>query len=54
MTNETILSQTGIPTPVQTGYTFEGWAYDEAGTQPVGVDDLITVDLTVYAVWEVE
>lgn len=41
------------PTPVRTGYTLTGWAYDSAGTEPVGANDNVDVNDTIYAVWEV-
>ena len=46
-----ILDNDNVPTPVYTGYTLQGWAYDAEGTQLVGATDNITADLTVYAVW---
>ena len=49
-----ILDNADKPTPVQTGYTLQGWAYDDAGATMVGADDNITANLTVYAVWEAD
>lgn len=49
--NEVILDYTGLPTPVLTGYTLDGWAYDEAGTEPVGATDTITASDTIYAIF---
>ena len=46
-----ILAYASIPVAVQTGYTLTGWAYDSAGTEPVGALDNITDGLTVYAVF---
>ena len=41
------------PTPVRTGYTLKGWAYNSAGTEPVGANDNVDVNDIIYAVWEV-
>lgn len=49
-----ILDNEDIPTAVRTGYTLEGWAYNETGTQVVGAGDNITANLKVYAIWEAE
>lgn len=39
------------PIPTNPGYYyFDGWYYDLAGTQPIGVD-LLEEDITVYAKW---
>jgi len=46
----TILSY--APTPVRTGFTLTGWAYDEAGTSMVSSETVITVADTLYAIWE--
>ena len=46
-----ILSSPDKPTPVRTGYTLKGWAYDDAGAEMIDANDLITDDLTVYAIW---
>jgi hypothetical protein len=49
-----ILDYASIPAPFQFGSTFTGWAYDSAGTLPVGALDNITDGLTIYAVWELD
>ena len=41
------------PIAVRTGYTLEGWAYDEAGTLPVGALDAAEISVTLYAVWAI-
>lgn len=46
-----ILDYEDLPTPVRSGFILEGWAYDEAGTEPVGAEDVIIEDDTIYAVW---
>lgn len=38
--------------PTRAGHTFEGWAYDNAGTQPVGSEDTVSSNDTIYAHWE--
>lgn len=49
-TDDPIISY--APTPVRTGYTLDGWAYDAGGTQPVGETDVALEPDTLYAVWE--
>ncbi len=39
-------------TPVKSANTFVGWGYDDAGATMVGASDLVTADLTVYAIFE--
>lgn len=52
-----------LPTPFKTGYTFEGWYYDEEGTIPVGEKAILNweeglgstnnpVSATIYAKWK--
>lgn len=41
------------PTPVQTGYTLSGWAYDESGIFPVEDGDRFTAADTLYAQWTI-
>jgi uncharacterized repeat protein (TIGR02543 family) len=48
-----ILDNASKPTPVYTGYTLAGWAYDAEGTETVGAGDNITNGLTVYAKWTI-
>ena len=39
---------------MQTGKTFEGWAYDDAGVTPVVETTLVSEADTLYAIWEDE
>ena len=41
-----------VVAPGRRGYSNTGWYYDAAGTKPVGEDDQITEDTTIYAGWE--
>ena len=45
-----------VPEPVKAGFKFVGWTYDQAGTQPVDLNDIIRPNeiTTVYAQWEVD
>ena len=38
-------------TPTRTGYTFNGWFYDEACTNKVGDNDVFSKSTTVYSKW---
>ncbi|MCL2861010.1 MAG: InlB B-repeat-containing protein [Firmicutes bacterium] len=40
-----------LPTLQRTGYVFEGWFYNSAGTLPVQPSDRLTTNTTVFAVW---
>ena len=42
----------GINNPARRGYTFQGWTYDEEGSQGVGPEDTIDKNQTIYASWE--
>ena len=41
------------PTPVRSGYTLTGWAYDESGIFPVEDGDRFTAADTFYAQWTI-
>ena len=36
------------------GYVIDGYAYDDAGTEPVGEDDVVEADDTIYIIWAVD
>lgn len=40
----------------KTGYTISGYAYDDAGTEPVGETDEVDnyEPLTIYVIWEID
>ena len=43
-----------LPTPVKSGYKFEGWYSDEALTVPFTTETKVTSDLKLYAKWTEE
>ncbi len=40
-----------LPTPTNSGYTFDGWFTKESGGDAVGVATVFTADTTIYAHW---
>ena len=40
-----------FPTPYRDGYVFLGWYYDKEGKSPVGSEDTVQKDLTLYAAY---
>ena len=38
-------------TPTRDGYTFTGWAFDEAGNNPYRGGSPLDSDVTLYATW---
>lgn len=40
-----------LPTPVRTGYKFQGWYISKTGTTQITTDTVFNVDATVYAKW---
>ncbi|MBO5711342.1 MAG: InlB B-repeat-containing protein, partial [Acholeplasmatales bacterium] len=50
ITNQTTIP-VGLPQPVEPGYKFDGWYYDEACTNLVYAFKTIESDVTLYAKW---
>lgn len=40
-----------LPTPQRDGYTFQGWFFDSALTQPLQAENIPSYDFTLYAKW---
>ena len=52
VTDKSVARNTKIsrfPTPYKEGFIFLGWCYDEALTEPVESDDVVTKSMTLYA-----
>ena len=48
-----VLNDNDINSPARRGYSFSGWYYNAACTSPVGKDDTVKDNLTIYAGWTV-